>query len=248
MASITVDYVLFDLDGTLVSSTDAAEQAWISLCEKNGVDYKKLSEVAHGTRTEEMLAKYFPNVDNTDNKAVKEFELSIANDYTDLICLIPGATDLLLSLDRPTAAHPGEVFSKRKWAIVTSGSPWIAFSWFDNILKHVGKPDVFITAFDVKKGKPDPSGYAAATARLAEIWGKSKSEARTVVFEDAPVGIEAGKANGSIVVGLTSTYDKNLLFDSGADYVIEDLTQISIESNTNEGITLRISDPLRRDN
>ena len=85
MASITVDYVLFDLDGTLVSSTDAAEQAWISLCEKNGVDYKKLSEVAHGTRTEEMLAKYFPNVDNTDNKAVKEFELSIANDYTDSV-------------------------------------------------------------------------------------------------------------------------------------------------------------------
>lgn len=246
MPSIAVDYVLFDLDGTLVSSTDAAEEAWNKLCDKYGVDYSTLSKVSHGSRTAEILAKFFPNVDNTNNQAVKEFELSIANDYMDIVCLIPGSIDLLISLDRPTGAHPGEVFHHRKWAVVTSGSPWVAHTWFDNLLKSIKKPEVFITAFDVSKGKPDPAGFALATKRLKEIWQDDRKEVRTVVFEDAPVGVQAGKANGSIVVALTSTYDKELLFAAGADYVVEDLSQVCLQSNNKDETVLTITDPIPR--
>ncbi|CDO93218.1 unnamed protein product [Kluyveromyces dobzhanskii CBS 2104] len=247
MPSIAVDYVLFDLDGTLVSSTDAAEQAWLKLCEKYNVDYNTLSQVSHGSRTEEILAKFFPDVDNTNNQAVKEFELSIANDYMDIVCLVPGSADLLISLDRPTGSLPGEVFHHRKWAVVTSGSPWVAHAWFDNLLKSIKKPEVFITAFDVAKGKPDPAGYALATEQLKKVWNDDRKEVNTVVFEDAPVGVKAGKANGSIVVALTSTYDKELLFDAGADYVVEDLTQICLRSNKTNETVLIITDPLDRD-
>lgn len=247
MPLITVNYLLFDLDGTLVSSTDAADQTWKEYCEKHGVSYEELSKTVHGTRTAETLAKYFPNVDNTDNKAVKELECSIANNYKELVSLVPGASDLLISLDRPTGSLPGEVFKHRKWAIVTSGTPWVADAWFDHILKSVGKPEVLITANDVTSGKPAPDGYLLAAQRLKEKWQDDRKDLRTVVFEDAPVGVRAGKASGSIVVALTTTYDKESLFEAGADYVVEDLTQVCVRSNTTASTVLIITDPMERD-
>lgn len=244
MSTFTVDLCLFDLDGTIVSTTIAVERAWIKFCKKHNVNAEELFEHSHGARSGEIMARFFPHVDNTDNKATKELELSMAYDNIDTVSLIPGSEKLLLALDKATTKDA----TKRKWAIVTSGSPYLAFSWFDTILKDVGKPDVFITGFDVEKGKPDPEGYGKARDQLCKNWGPDNKHVRTVVFEDAPVGIKAGKAIGAITVGITSTYDKNLLFDAGADYVVADLTHVSVIPNADgTGITLKVTDPLTRD-
>ncbi|CCE63307.1 hypothetical protein TPHA_0E02150 [Tetrapisispora phaffii CBS 4417] len=249
MPSISVDYCLFDLDGTIVSTTIAAERTWRSYCSKHGVDPEELFRVSHGSRTNEMLSRFFPNIDNTDNKAVKELELDLATNHLDTVTLIKGAEDLLLSLDKDT--ETGKPLKSRKWAIITSGSPYLAFSWFDSILKHVGKPDVFVTGFDVKVGKPDPEGYKKAAVELSEIWEKPAediSKLQTVVFEDAPVGIMAGKAMGAKTIGITSSYDKSVLFEAGADYVVSDLRQVRVTQNSNDGkIILEITNPLSRD-
>ena len=58
-------------------------------------------------------------------------------------------------------------------------------------------PAVMVTAEDVTRGKPDPEGYLAAARRL----GVDPAEA--LVVEDAPPGIEAGRAAGAAVVGVT---------------------------------------------
>ncbi|CAG58505.1 DOG2 [Nakaseomyces glabratus] len=242
----SVDVCLFDLDGTIVSTTVAAESAWRMLCAKEGVDPEELFKFSHGVRTSEVLAKFFPNIDNTDNKMTRELELSMANNFLDTVSLIPGAKDLLLTLDKDTARQ-GAKFNERKWAIVTSGSPDLAFSWFKTILKEVGKPDVFITAFDVTKGKPDPEGYAKAKKLLCERLQYESASATSVVFEDAPAGIKAGKAMGAITVGITSTYDLQTLIDAGADYVVKDLTQVEVLKNTEgDQITLEIENPLNQ--
>ncbi|EDO16361.1 hypothetical protein Kpol_1051p9 [Vanderwaltozyma polyspora DSM 70294] len=245
MPSIEVDLCLFDLDGTIVSTTYAAEAVWRKFCSKYNVDPEELFKVSHGSRTSEMMARFFPNVDNTDNKAVKELEISIARNYLDLVTLIPGAKDLLLSLDINTTTK--EKLPERKWAIVTSGSADLAFSWFSTILKEVGKPDVFITAFDVSRGKPDPEGYNKAQTDLTKILGMDPKSVRSVVFEDAPVGIKAGNAMGALTIGITSSYDKKVLFDAGADFVVSDLTEVVVAKNTKEGITIEIKNPLSKD-
>lgn len=244
-----VDFCLFDLDGTLVSTTVAAEKTWTDLCNLHGVDPQELFKYSHGSRTVEMLAKFFPKLDNTDNKAVVELETTMATKYCDSVSLIPGSKDLLLSLDGEVPkSDKSKPFGKRKWAIVTSGSTAIAFTWFKTILKDVGKPDVFITAFDVKNGKPDPEGYAKARDDLAKIWKYNDLlNCKTVVFEDAPVGIKAGKAIGAITIGITSTFSKEVLFEAGADYVVEDLTHVSVIKNSAHGnITLQVTNPLSK--
>ncbi|AET39759.1 uncharacterized protein Ecym_4742 [Eremothecium cymbalariae DBVPG len=244
MCPITVDVCLIDLDGTIVDTTDAVEAAWNKLADKHEVDGAHISKDSHGRRASETFSHYFPKVDNT--AVVREFERALFS-QSHYVGLIPGANDLLLSLNRPTGGKPGEVFRDIKWAIVTSATPSLAHSWFDTILKKIGKPKVFITSADVSKGKPDPEGFQKAKEQLANVLGLDKDRARAVVFEDSPLGIRAAKAMAAIAVGITSSYSKDILYKSGADYVIEDLAQVSVVANDKDGITLEITGSMDRD-
>ena len=194
------------------------------------------------------LARFFPQLDNSQNQVTVALERQMADNYIPTVKLIPGVHDLLLSLDRDTTTN--SKLHERKWAIVTSGTPYLAFSWFKNILKDVGKPDIFITGFDVSKGKPDPMGYQLAKNKLANLWAldsNGTSNVSSVVFEDAPVGIAAGKAMGAVTIGITTSNPKEILFDAGADYVVEDLTHVSVIKNSETGkISLKITDPLTK--
>ncbi len=62
-----------------------------------------------------------------------------------------------------------------------------------------------ITAEDVSLGKPDPQVFLLAAAAL----GKAPGDC--VVFEDAPVGIEAARAGGMAAVGVTTTHGPAVL-------------------------------------
>ena len=46
---------------------------------------------------------------------------------------------------------------------------------------------------------------------------------RAVVFEDAPVGVQAAKAAGMYAVGVASSNPPQALWDAGADEVVDDL-------------------------
>jgi sugar-phosphatase len=77
---------------------------------------------------------------------------------------------------------------------------------------------VIVFADDVARGKPDPEGYLTAARRL----GADPAEA--LVVEDAPPGIEAGRAAGMATVALPSTHAPDEL--AAADVVIESLEEL----------------------
>jgi mannitol-1-/sugar-/sorbitol-6-phosphatase len=58
-----------------------------------------------------------------------------------------------------------------------------------------------VTVDRVSAGKPDPEGYRLAAATLGV------DAARSLVIEDAPAGIAAGRAAGATVLALTTTHD-----------------------------------------
>jgi mannitol-1-/sugar-/sorbitol-6-phosphatase len=60
---------------------------------------------------------------------------------------------------------------------------------------------VLVTPERLSLGKPDPEGYLLAARELGA------AAADCVVFEDAPAGIQAGRAAGMHVVGITTTHD-----------------------------------------
>ena len=70
---------------------------------------------------------------------------------------------------------------------------------------------------DIERGKPDPQVFLVAAAKAGVAPG------RAVVFEDAPVGIQAAKAAGMHAVGVTTTHPAPALWDAGADEVVAHL-------------------------
>jgi sugar-phosphatase len=193
--------VLFDLDGVLVESREATERVWVDWALKNGIDVDELRAAMHGVRSVEVVRALRPDSDYVAEAA--EIERVQAEDTTGLRA-IPGAAEALLAL------------REDRIAVVTSATRVLATAR----LRAVGltPPAVVVHAEDVSRGKPDPEGYLTAATRL----GVDPAEA--LVVEDAPPGIEAGRAAGAAVVGVTSTHPADQL--AAADFVIPSLESL----------------------
>jgi HAD superfamily hydrolase (TIGR01509 family) len=77
---------------------------------------------------------------------------------------------------------------------------------------------------DIERGKPDPQVFLVAAAKAGV------DPSRAVVFEDAPVGIQAAKAAGMLAVGVGTTHPLADLRDAGADLVVENLSEFDVEA------------------
>lgn len=202
--------VLFDLDGVLVDSTEAVERAWQGWASRNGLETRRVLEVAHGRRTADTIRAIAPHLAAEDE--ARSLEEREAED-TEGVYIVPGAADLLGSI--PDGS----------WAIVTSGSRMIAASR----LRHAELPipDAFVCAEDIARGKPDPEGYLNA----AELVGAEPSDC--VVVEDAPAGIEAARAAGMRAIGVLTSHTAEDL--AHADTLAPALRDIRLTNVSGDG-------------
>lgn len=214
MLTLNCQAILFDLDGTLVDSATRVERLWVEWSKKRGIDTGWLLEVMHGRRADETIRIVAPHLSWQD-----EFRVLEAEEIADMdgVRPYPSALEMLDSL------------SPRQWAIVTSGTRRVAGAR----MRHVGlpTPEVFITADDVKIGKPAPDGYLLAASRLRV------QPSQCVVIEDAPAGIQAGKSAGMRVIAVASTLTSEAL--NQADIAVRHLSDIKLSSAA-PGIQIRI--------
>jgi len=198
--------ILFDLDGVLVDSTRAVDREWREWAARKGVDGDAVMAIAHGVRTIEVIRRVAPHLDaEVEAAAIENHE---AHDQRG-VTVMPGAADLL------------KVIPDGRWGVVTSGSRLLA----QNRLRYCGLPvpKVLVTSDDVTNGKPDPEPYLKGAEGLGLPAGDC------LVIEDAPAGIEAGRAAGMKVIGMASTYRPEIL--EQADAVVQRLVQILITRN-----------------
>jgi sugar-phosphatase len=175
--------VLFDLDGVLVDSTRYVEQQWRRWALAKGLSPEPFLRVCHGRRALETIQLAAPDLDAEAEVAAF---LPEDGEEADLLAPIDGAARLLQRL--PAAS----------WAVATSGPRVAAITR----LRSAGLPlpGVLISAEDVIRGKPSPDVYLMAAAAL------SAPPSECIVVEDAPAGIEAARAAGMRVIGLTTTH------------------------------------------
>lgn len=195
--------LLFDNDGTLVSSLDSVERCWTRWAREYGITAEEFGRVAlHGRPAAEIVADLLPA--HLVPEAVARVEQLEVDDVPDGgVRLLPGTRDLLDSL-------PAD-----RWAVVTSATRRLAEARLD----AVGiLPKTLIAADDITRGKPDPEPYLLAARQLGV------DPAHCVVFEDAPAGLQAGRAAGMTTVALATSHHAE---DLDADLVVADLSALS---------------------
>ncbi|KQT69910.1 MULTISPECIES: HAD-IA family hydrolase [unclassified Aureimonas] len=180
----TFDAILFDMDGTLLSSIEATERVWFAWGRRHGLDMETLMPKLHGMRAIDTIGRLaLPGVD----PAVEAAQI-LADEIADTGGVVPieGVLAFLASL-------PAD-----RWAIVTSAPRALAERRL--FVAGVTPPAVVVTADDVSRGKPAPDCFQLAAERLG-----FRAE-NCLVCEDALAGIAAGEAAGASVLVITATH------------------------------------------
>jgi sugar-phosphatase len=178
------DALLFDMDGTLITSIEAAERVWTRWAAGHGLDARTFLPGIHGKRAVDTIRGL--NIPGIDPVAAAQALTLMEIEDTDGVKPIPGAREFVASLP------------DRRWAVVTSAPRALAARRLE--AAGLKLPAVLISADDVSVGKPDPSGYRLAATRLgADVTA-------CAIFEDADAGIRAGEAAGGQVIVITATH------------------------------------------
>ncbi|WP_416477641.1 HAD family hydrolase [Streptomyces sp. LKA04] len=195
--------LLFDNDGTLVSSLESVGRCWTRWAEEYGITAERFAGVElHGRTAAEIAADLLP-ADLVPRAVARIEQLEVEDVPNGGVRLLPGTGDFL-------GALPAD-----RWAVVTSATRRLAEARLD----AVGVlPKNLVAADDVTRGKPDPEPYLLG----ARILGVDPADC--VVFEDAPAGLRAGRAAGMRTVALATTHAPAEL---DADLVVTVLSALS---------------------
>lgn len=197
--------LLFDNDGVLVDSHQAANVAWSKWASEFAPNFKWDVPENAGVRAEDKVREHVgEELFEKANNRINELEQLTAGETIAL----PGAVELLHSLT------PGT------WTVCTSANANLGKARLEAAGLPV--PAELVTGDDVARGKPHPDPYLLGAEKLGF------DPADCVVFEDAIAGVEAGiEAGVGLVIGVT---EKAL--ESAADIVIKDLTGITFDGET----------------
>jgi len=210
---MTIKACLFDLDGVIVDTAKYHFAAWRRMANELGFDFThEENEKLKGVSRMDSLALILKwgGVEKTPEEQLalaKQkndwYVESIANMQADEI--LPGVPEFLEEL-------------KQKGVKIGLGS---ASRNAPRILDAVQLTSYFETIIDgskTTKGKPDPQVFQMGAADL------NVAPDETIVFEDAPKGVDAALAGGFYAVGIGDV--ANL---SHAQYVMPGFADVSLE-------------------
>ena len=211
--------LLFDLDGVLINSTPAVARVWRRWAAEHGFDPDEVVAKAHGRPSITTVREYLVHADHeAENREVERREIE---DLEGVIPL-PGALHLLSSLPED------------RWTIVTSCTRPLA----EVRIRAAGLPvpKNLITSNDIAHGKPHPDPYLKAASLLGFV------AADCVVLEDVPAGIRAGRAAGAQVIAFTTTVQKSELRDAGANWILNNCSEIRLVPGSEPVLTLALEE------
>ena len=182
---------LFDLDGTLIDSMPCHHDAWVAWHARRGVaiDADAFFAATAGRSNDEILTDLFPAATPAERIAMADEKERLYREFAATrLALVAGAAAFV---EQARAAGV-------KLAVCTASTPEnmaLAFARFP-IREWVA---TVVSPADGLRGKPHPDLFVEAARRLG------LEAARCVVFEDAPLGIEAARRAGMGAVALTTT-------------------------------------------
>ncbi|MEO8286350.1 MAG: HAD family phosphatase [Chloroflexota bacterium] len=205
--------VVWDLDGVIVDSADAHNASWLEMAQEFGVDYDPATDFKgiFGKHNSDIIPSLWGVTDPAEiDRMAMSKESSFRREAENLKAL-PGVVELIKAL-----ANAG-------WRQgIGSSAPLENIRLLLEVTDLAGYMETIASGEDVSRGKPDPQVFLVAFERLGV------NPRNGVVIEDAPAGVRAGKAAGAACLGVTTTQTKEMLLESGADRVVDSLTEINV--------------------
>jgi HAD superfamily hydrolase (TIGR01509 family) len=204
---------IFDWDGVVIDSSRHHEESWNRLA----AEEKRALPPGHflkgfGMKNEAIIPAI---LDWTrDESEIRRLSLRKEVLYREIIRErgiepLPGVRSFLERLR--TAGIPRVIGSSTHRLNITTSLGILGLSDFFSAI---------VSAEDVTKGKPDPQVFLSAAAEIQRL------PARCVVFEDAPMGIEAALAGGMKAIGVAGTHGNATL--AKADKIVARLDELAI--------------------
>lgn len=172
------NFVLFDVDGTLMDAVANQRRVWHAWADHHGLDGDEVYAVALRTRPVETFAAVAPAADPDECLALLH-ALEDEDVRTGTYAAFDGAAELLKALPED------------RWALVTSNYEHRVRGRFERT--GLPMPGLIVDAASVSEGKPSPVPYLKA----AEVLGADPADC--LVIEDAPSGVRSGRAAGMTV-------------------------------------------------
>jgi HAD superfamily hydrolase (TIGR01509 family) len=206
---------IFDWDGVIINSAEHHERSWERLAKE--ID-KPLFEghfkAGFGMKNEVIIPEMLKWA--TDKAEIGRISLRKEAIYREVvrelgIKALPGVENWLCTL-RDAGIVCVIASSTHRENITTT-------------LDVIGLKSFFVkmvTAEDVKRGKPDPEVFVLAGERI------DVPPDRAIVFEDALVGVAAGRAAHMRVAAVTTTNPREALVNAKADWVVDRLDELKI--------------------
>lgn len=205
--------VLFDLDGTLVDNMRYHVDAWIEMGKKLGHELTReyIQREFSGRKNEEL----FPALVGRALDAAELRQLSEEKEARYRELFAPHVRPLE-GLEAFLA-----VLAARGIAVgVATAAPASNRALVLDRLGLTARIPVIVGAERVKRGKPAPDLFLAAAQQLGGEPGS------TLVFEDAVLGVQAGRAAGMMVCGVTTSEPSEVLLAAGAHFTVRDFTDV----------------------
>ena len=198
-------WVIFDLDGVIVSTDECHYRAWKKTADEEGIYFdRKINDRLRGVSRMDSLEIVLERAERlyTDEEKVELAERK-NNYYKEYIKKLT-KDDILNGVNENLAEL------KAKGIKVAIGS---SSKNTPDILKYIGLDNYFDAVSDgnnITKSKPDPEVFLKAADMLGVPYEKC------LVVEDADSGIEAGKRAGMYTLAVNNA--------KGADYSLADLS------------------------
>jgi HAD superfamily hydrolase (TIGR01509 family) len=189
---------IFDLDGTLVDNMGVHLDIWIELLRELGVEMTPhaFHEKYAGRTNPAILQGVFGDRFGAEEiQRIGDHKEALYRErYAPHLRPVPGLDELIADM------------TDSDWlcGVASSGSPTNVYFVLDR-LGWRGRFKAVVTGEDVRHCKPHPEAFLTAAERM----GIAPEDC--VVFEDAPVGIEAARRAGMACVALTTTMPSETL-------------------------------------
>jgi beta-phosphoglucomutase family hydrolase len=210
--------LVFDMDGTIVDNMAFHTRSWIAFFERRGraIDADEFFRTTAGRQGKEIIRAHMGEHLGDDEVATlnHEKEAVYRELYQPHLRAVDGFEDLIA-----TARASGA-----KLAVATAAPPDNVAFTLDGLglRRHF---DAIVGATDVARGKPHPDVFLEAARRCGV------APEHCIVFEDAPLGVEAARRAGMRAVVLTTT----LPADSFAEFdnivaIVNDFSALDVDS------------------